>query len=81
MLIFLGGALHFKAVKGAALAPDPNLGEARADLAVEAVLVHPEIGWCIAETNEPRQDSRDPAGQCAVQAAVPDARCFGWGDR
>ena len=38
------------------MAADPNLGEERPDLAIEAVLVHAEEVRRIAQTDEARQD-------------------------
>jgi len=40
-LIFLG-SFHFKAIEGAALYADPDLGQVRTHLPIEAILVHAE---------------------------------------
>jgi len=53
-LIFLGGGFHFKAVEGAALGADPDFGQLRTDLAIEAILVHTEETGRIAQTDEAR---------------------------
>jgi hypothetical protein len=53
-LIFLGGGFHFKAIEGAALAADPDLGQVRTNLAIEAILVHAEETGRIAQTDEAR---------------------------
>jgi hypothetical protein len=54
VLIFLGSRLHFKAIKGSSLATDADLGQRRADFSVEAIFVHPEKGWRIAQPNKSR---------------------------
>ena len=53
-LIFLGGGFHFKAIERTALGADPDLGQARTDLAIEAVLVHTEETGRVAQTDEAR---------------------------
>jgi hypothetical protein len=53
-LIFLGGGFHFKAVERAALDADPDLGQARTHLAIEAILIHAEETGRVAQTNEAR---------------------------
>jgi hypothetical protein len=53
-LIFLGGGLHFKAIEGAALGADPDLGQVRTDLPVEPVLVHAKEAGRIAQADEAR---------------------------
>jgi hypothetical protein len=53
-LIFLGGGFHFKAIEGAALDTDPNLRQARTDLAIEAIFVHAEETGRVAQTDEAR---------------------------
>ena len=53
-LIFLGSSFHFKPIEGAALDADPDLGQARTDLAVEAILVHAEETGCVAQTDKAR---------------------------
>jgi hypothetical protein len=55
-LIVVGSGFHFKPIEGAALPADPDLGEVRADLAVETVLVHAEEARCIAQPYETRHD-------------------------
>jgi hypothetical protein len=45
--------VEFKPVEGDAARADRNLGQPRADLGVEAVLVHPEVFRDVAQTNEP----------------------------
>ncbi|MGC2460116.1 MAG: hypothetical protein WA446_03935 [Steroidobacteraceae bacterium] len=53
-LIFLGGGFHFKTVEGAALCADPDLGQARTNLAIEAILVHTEELRRIAKADKAR---------------------------
>jgi hypothetical protein len=53
-LIFLGGGFHFKAIEGTALNADPDLGQVRTNLAVEAILVHAEETGCVAQTDKAR---------------------------
>jgi len=53
-LIFLGGGFHFKAIECPAPGADPDLGQARTDLAIEAILVHTEKAGRIAQTDEAR---------------------------
>ena len=53
-LIFLGGGFHFKAIEGAALGADPDLGQVRSDLAVEAILVHTEETGRVAQADKAR---------------------------
>ena len=55
-LIFLGGGFHFKAIEGAALRADSNLGQARSEVAIEAVLIHAEELRRVAQPNESRLD-------------------------
>jgi hypothetical protein len=45
--------VEFKPVEGDAARADRNLGQPRADLGIEAVLVHPEIFRDVAQANEP----------------------------
>src|ERR1700693_1983208 len=53
-LIFLGGGFHFKAIEGATLGADPDLRQARTNLAVESILVHAEETGRVAQTNKAR---------------------------
>ena len=53
-LIFLGGGFHFKAVERAALDADPDLGQARTHLAIEAILIHAEETGRVAQTDKAR---------------------------
>jgi hypothetical protein len=53
-LIFLGGGFHFKAIEGATLGADPNLGQVRTNLAIEAILVHAKEPGRVAQTDEAR---------------------------
>jgi len=54
-LIFLGGGFHFKAIERTALGADPDLGQARTDLAIEAVLVHTEETGRVAQADKARR--------------------------
>ena len=47
-------SVQFKAVERDSLSTDRDFGEKRADLGVEAVTVHAEVVWGIAETKKPR---------------------------
>jgi len=51
-LIVLHPGIQFKAVEGDSLAADGDLGEAWADLGVEAVSVHAEVGRGIPEADQ-----------------------------
>ena len=53
-LIFLGGGFHFKAIEGSTLDADPDLREARSNLAIEAILVHAEETGRVAQTDKAR---------------------------
>jgi hypothetical protein len=53
-LIFLGGGFHFKAIERAALGANPDLGQARTHLAIEAILVHTEEAGRVAQTDKAR---------------------------
>ena len=53
-LIFLGGGFHFKAIEGAALDADSDLGQARTNLAIEAILIHAEEAGRVAQSDEAR---------------------------
>ena len=54
--MLVGPRIEVKAIEGDALATDRYDGYPRPHLKFEAVLVHAEIGWRIAEANEARQD-------------------------
>ena len=54
-LIFLGGGFHFKAIEGATLGSDPDLGQARTNLAIEAILVHAEETGRVAQADKSRR--------------------------
>ena len=53
-LIFLGGSFHFKAIERAPLCADPDLGQVRTHLPIEAILVHAEETGRVAQTDEAR---------------------------
>ena len=53
-LIFLGGGFHFKAIERATLDADPDLRQARTNLAIEAIFVHAEETGRVAQTDEAR---------------------------
>ncbi len=48
--------VKFKTIKGHALAADADFGKLRPHLKVEAVPVHAQVPWRIAETEEPWGD-------------------------
>jgi hypothetical protein len=47
-LIVVGPGIEVKPVKGDSLRPDRNHGKKRTNLAIEAILVHAEIGGRVA---------------------------------
>jgi hypothetical protein len=49
-------AVQLVAVKGDAALTDRDFGQLRADFAVEAVAIHPEVGGRVAVADEARQD-------------------------
>jgi hypothetical protein len=53
-LIVVGPAIEVKTVKGDSLRPDRNHGKKRTNLAIEAILVHAEIGGRVAQPDEAR---------------------------
>jgi hypothetical protein len=57
-LIVVGDGFHFKPIESAALPADPDLGEVRANLAVESVLIHAKETRRIAQAYETRQDGQ-----------------------
>jgi len=50
--ILLRPGVHFKAVKGDTLFADGNLRQLYANLAIESVLVHAQVGRGIAESDQ-----------------------------
>jgi len=50
--IVISPGIEVKAIEGDSLLADRDRGDARADFAVEAVLVHAEVGRCIPETDQ-----------------------------
>ena len=48
--------IQFKAVERNSLSTDRDCGEMRPDFRVEAVAIHAEVPWRIAETEEPWGD-------------------------
>jgi hypothetical protein len=57
-LIVVGPGIEVKPVEGDSLRADWNCGEERTNVAIEAILVHAEIGWCVAQADETRQKPR-----------------------
>ena len=57
-LIFLGPGIEVKAVEGDPLRADWDHDEERANLAIEAILVHSEIRRGIAQADKTRQKRR-----------------------
>ena len=55
-LIVVGPGIEVKAVKGDPLRADRDHGEDRANVAVEAIFVHAEIGRRVAQPDEARQE-------------------------
>ena len=54
--MLVGPGVEVKTVEGNAVHTDRNDGYVRAHLAVEAVLVHAEVGWGGAEADEAWRD-------------------------
>jgi hypothetical protein len=79
-LIVLGSCFHFKAIEGAALSSDANLGEERSHFAVEAVLVHAQEIGGIAQSDE----ARNQGGAAVAHGGIGDCwflvhgRVFRW---
>jgi hypothetical protein len=69
-LIVVGPGIEVKAVEGDALDADRDHGKQRADLAIEAILVHSEIGRGVAQADKTRQKRRYVGGA----ARSPGAR-------
>jgi hypothetical protein len=57
-LIVVGPGIEVKPVEGDSLCADWNRGEERTNIAIEAILVHAKIGWCVAQADETRQKRR-----------------------
>jgi hypothetical protein len=53
-LIVVGPRIEVKPVESNSLRPDRNHGKKRTDLAIEAILVHAEIGGRVAQPDEAR---------------------------
>jgi hypothetical protein len=53
-LIVVGPGIEVKPVESNSLRPDRNHGKKRTDLAIEAILVHAEIGGRVAQPDEAR---------------------------
>jgi len=61
-LIVVGPGVEVKAVKSDPLRADWNHGKQRANLAIEAILVHSEIGGGVAQADKTRQKRRYVGG-------------------
>ena len=57
-LIVVGPGIEVKPVEGDALRADGDHGEERTNVAIEAILVHAEIGGRVAQPDEARQERR-----------------------
>jgi hypothetical protein len=53
-LIVVGPGIEVKTVESDSLCPDRNHGKKRTNLAIEAILVHAEIGGRVAQPDEAR---------------------------
>jgi hypothetical protein len=53
-LIVVGPGVEVKPVESNSLRPDRNHGKKRTDIAIEAILVHAEIGGRVAQPDEAR---------------------------
>jgi hypothetical protein len=53
-LIVVGPGIEVKPVEGDSLRADWDRGEERTNVAIEAILVHAEIGWCVAQADKTR---------------------------
>lgn len=58
--VSIGPGVQFKTVKSDALLPHAPFVQLRADFAVEAVLVHAEVGGRIPQANDARGYSSEP---------------------
>jgi hypothetical protein len=61
-LIVVGPGVEVKAVKGDALRADGDHGKQRTNLAIEAILVHSEVGGRVAQADKTRQKGRYVGG-------------------
>ena len=57
-LIVVGPGIKVKPVEGDPLCADWDCGEEWTNVAIEAIFVHAEIGWCVAQADETRQAPR-----------------------
>jgi len=57
--IILRPRIEFKPIERDSLGADRHEFKPRTHLAIEAVLVHTEIAWRIAQANEPRDEATD----------------------
>jgi hypothetical protein len=57
-LIVVGPGIEVKPVEGDPLRADWDHREERTNIAIEAILVHAEIGRCVAQADETRQKRR-----------------------
>ena len=57
-LIVVGPGIEVKPVKGNALRTDWNHVEERANVAIEAIFVHAQVRWGVAQSNEARHQPR-----------------------
>lgn len=71
-LILIRPRVEFKPIEGDALDADPDLGDAAADLGVEAVSIHTQVVGRIPEADEPREHGGFCVAGFHVCAALPD---------
>ena len=57
-LIVVGPGIEVKPVESDSLHADWNCREGWTNIAIEAIFVHAEIGWCVAQADESRQKRR-----------------------
>jgi hypothetical protein len=53
--MFIYPRVEFKAIEGHALGANRNLDQSRPDVGIEAVPIHPDVGWRIAKSDQTRQ--------------------------
>jgi hypothetical protein len=57
-LILIRPRIEVKTIEGHSLRADRDRGEEGTDVAIEAIFIHAEIGWGVAQADEARQKRR-----------------------
>lgn len=68
----VGPCIEVKAIEGNALRADRDGDQTDTDIAIEAVLVHPEIRWRVAKPDEAGNDN---AGRHGAHTGIRVAPC------